>query len=166
ERRQHPLLRERGVPRHAPPDTRDVPALDLAEPDADAAAEEPVARVLPELLGGLQEVAALRCEVVERIVEPAVELGVVRRPEALGLAVHNLVLAAVEPVVLLGRFVAGELQSLAHVAVVRVRDARAKIAVRDRLVADLHRLRLSLGDLLLLLAHEVAEVALAGEPPE
>ena len=113
-----------------------------------------------------QEVAALAGEVVERIVEPAVELGVARRPEALGLAVHDLVLAAVEPVVLLGRLVAGELEALAHVAVVGVRDARAEVAVRDRLVADLHRLRLGLGDLLLLLAHEVAEVALAGEPPE
>ena len=67
---------------------------------------------------------------------------------------------------LLGRLVARELEALAHVAVIRVRDARAKVAVRDRLVADLHRLRLGLGDLLLLLAHEVAEIALAGEPPE
>ena len=49
----------------------DVPALDLAEPDADAAAEEAVAGVLPEPLGRVEEAPALVGEVVERILEAA-----------------------------------------------------------------------------------------------
>src|SRR5437762_7212879 len=64
ERRNHPVLGERAVPRDAAPDARDVPALDLAETEPDACAEEAVARVLPEPLGRVEETAALVGEIV------------------------------------------------------------------------------------------------------
>src|SRR5439155_2517217 len=93
ERGEHPLPRERCVPRDAAPHSRHVPALDLAEADTDAIAEEAVARVLPEPLGRVEELAALLGETVERVLKAAVELRVVRCAEPLGLPVHGLVLA-------------------------------------------------------------------------
>ena len=51
EGRQHPVGRERRVPPDAAPRAPDVPAPDLAEPEADTRAEEAVARLLPEVLG-------------------------------------------------------------------------------------------------------------------
>src|SRR5207253_10825 len=95
------------------PHARHVPALDLAEAEAAAAPEEAVARGLPQRLRLREECAALAGEVVDRILEPAVELRVVRRTEALRLAMDDLVLADVQLVVLLRRLVAGPLEPLA-----------------------------------------------------
>src|SRR4029077_16247599 len=55
---------------------------------------------------------------------------------------------------------------LPRLAVGLVADARSEVAVRDVLVADLHHFRLGFRDLLLFLADEVAEVALARKAPE
>src|SRR4051794_5867909 len=168
ERGNHSLLRERRVPREAAPDARDVPALDLSDPEADAAAEEAVARVLPEALGRVEEGAALVGEIVERILEAAVELRVVRRAEAFRLPVHDLRGTQVERVhVLFGQLIARTLEPFAPAAILRVGDRRADVAVRNVLAVD-RRLeaRLELSDLLLLQVDEVAEIALARELPE
>ena len=66
ERRDHLLLREHRVPLRRAEQARDVPALRLREPDADAAAEELVGRVLVEALRRVEERAALLGEIVER----------------------------------------------------------------------------------------------------
>src|SRR5579864_3197991 len=166
ERRHHAVLRKRLVPAGAAKHARDVPALDLAESEADPRAEEAIARVLPEPLRRVEEPPALVGEIVEGVLEAAIELGVVRRAEPLRLAVDDLVLADVQVVVLLRRLVARVLERLAALAVVLVRDAGAQVAVRDLLVPDLDRVRLGLGDLLLLLADEVAEVPLARKAPK
>ena len=76
--------RERRVPLDAAPGAAHVPALDLAEPEADARAEEPVAGLLPEVLGVGEQAPALLGEVVEREAEAAVEVGVARRRRAGG----------------------------------------------------------------------------------
>ena len=168
ERRHHPVLRKRVVPRDAAPDARDVPALDLAEPEPDARAERPVAGLLPHPLRRVEEVAALLGQSVEVEAEAAVELGVARRAEPLGLAVDDLRGAEVERVHLgLRQLVAGELEPFARRPVGLVADARAEHPVRHLLAVDgrLQR-RLQLGHPLRLLADEVAEIALAGELPE
>src|SRR5262249_62362867 len=132
---QHLVLRECGVPLSAAERPREVPPLHLAEPEPDAGTEEAVARVLPQRLGRIEEPPALVGEVVEREAEAAVQLGVVRRAEPLGLAVHDLVLAEVEDVVLLGRLVACLLEPLPDRAIRLVPDPRPEVAVRDLLVA-------------------------------
>src|SRR2546423_3362419 len=101
ERREHPVARERRVPGHATPRARDIPALHLVEAEPDAAAEEAVTGVLPETLGRIEESAALLCEIVEGVLEAAVQPGVVPRTESLRLPANDIVLAAVERVVLL-----------------------------------------------------------------
>src|SRR5438045_1792213 len=67
-----------------------VPPLDLAQAEPDWRAEEAVAGVLPQSLGVAEEVAALLGQAVERIRELAVEVGVRRDAEPLGLAVDGL----------------------------------------------------------------------------
>src|SRR6476469_10456001 len=51
ECREHPVARERRVPRHAAPGPRDVPAFHLVKAEPDVVAKEAVAGVLPETLG-------------------------------------------------------------------------------------------------------------------
>ena len=97
----------------------------------------------------------------------AVELEVVRRAEPLRLAVHDLVLAEVE------RRCAPRSRRCARARAARASSRSSSFAMRGRRSRygissspTLTELRLGLGDLLLFLADEVAEVALAGEPPE
>src|SRR4029078_5865091 len=90
EGRQHPVARERRVPLGAAPRTPHIPAPDLAQPEADARAEEPVARLRPEALRVGEQAPALLREVVEREAEAAVEVRVAVGAEPPGLALHDL----------------------------------------------------------------------------
>ena len=142
--------------------------LRLVEADPDAGAEEPVGRLLEDLLGRVEEVAALIGEVVEAEAEAAVELGVVRRLEALDAVADDADAFGVERVqVLLGELDPHLVDPLPLVAVGLVRHRRPKHPERDRLAVD-RRLeaRLELGDLLGLVARQLAEVALRGEAPQ
>ena len=169
ERGQHPVLRERRVPGDAAPDARDVPALQLAEAEADPGAEEAVAGLLPEPLGLGEERAALLGEVVERVVEAAVELRVASARRA-----------ARSPGGRPAPPAGGADSARPRSASFRARSSRSRVArssslpIRGRSIRygtsspatrRLQR-RLELGDALGLLADEVAEVALAGEPPQ
>src|SRR5581483_6138269 len=129
--------------------------------EPDAAAEEAVARLLPQALGRVEEVSALLRERVELEAEAAIEIEIRGRAEPLGLAVDDLGRAQVQRVqVLLGQLVARPLQALAAPAVGLVHDGGPQVPVRDLLAVDVRLQRgLELGDALGLVAYEVAEIA-------
>ena len=75
---KHLVGREEIVPLRCAKDARRVPALCFIEPDADAAAEQPVDGILVEVLGRVEERTALLGEVVEAVLElVGVEVAVV-----------------------------------------------------------------------------------------
>ena len=98
----------------------------------------------------------------------AVEVGVAVGAEPPGLALHDLRRLQLERVqVLLGELVPRRLDPLSDVAVLLVHQSRPEHPERDLLAVDRRgQGRLELGDALLLLADEVAEVALARELPQ
>ena len=155
-----------GIP--PPPHADHVPAARLVEPDPDSGAEEPVRRLLEHLLGRVEQVAALRREIVQPEAESAVELRVVRCLEPLDAVADDVDALGVERVqVLLGELDPSLVDPLPLVAVRLVRHRRPEHPERDRLPVDLGlEARLELGHLLGLLARQLAEVALGGEAPE
>ena len=168
ERGHHLLRRELRIPLGRAERADHVPALRLVQPDADAPAEELVRGLLVELLRRVEQVAALVGELVEPEAEATVELRVVRRFElrdAFADDAHSLAVERVQ--VLLGQVDADLVEPCALVAVGLVRHRRAQHPEGDRLAVD-RRLeaRLELGDLLRVLAGELAEVALGREAPE
>ena len=90
EGRQHPVGRERRVPLDAAPRAPHIPAPDLAQSEADARAEEPVAGLHPEVFRVGEQAPALLREVVEREAEAPVEVRVAVGAEPPGLALHDL----------------------------------------------------------------------------
>ena len=140
-----------------------------ARPMPDALAQDAVHRVLVEPLGRVEEGPALRGEALEVVPEAvAVEVEVRRRAEVGHRALRRVDGVEVERVqVLLGEVVPRRLEPRARVAIGGVGDRRRQHPVADRLalVLDLE-LRLALGDLLRVLARQLAEEALAAEPEE
>jgi hypothetical protein len=116
----------------------------------------------------VQEGAAPLAHLVEPESESAVELDVVGRSEGMhgvGDDLNRLELEREQ--VLLGERVAGVLEPFALVPVGLVRDRRPQHPVRDLLAVDRRReLGLQVGRALVVVAGQVAEVALAGELPE
>src|SRR5579872_1154124 len=168
ERGEHPLRGERGVPLRRAHDARDVPALGLVEADADALAEEAVDRVLVQRLGRGDERTALLGELVELVLEAVVELTVRRDAEVAHRGVRLEMAGEQDRIhVLVRQLVADPLEALALRAVVVVRDRGAQHAERDLVAVDgCRQRRLGLRRLLVLLARQRAEVALAREAPE
>ena len=167
EGRQHAVGREGGVPVGAAPGASHVRALDLVQPQPDARPEEAFARLRPEALRVREQAAALLREVVQREAEAAVQVGVIRRAQPPCLALDDLRRLQLERVqVLLGELVPRLFDPRPDVAVLLVHQSRPEHPVRDLLAVDRRRQRrLELGDPLCLLAHEVAEIALARELP-
>src|SRR5262249_53391029 len=151
--------RECGVPFGSAPGTPYVPTRDLAEPESEPCAEEPVARLFPEGLRVGEQPAALFGEVVEQEAEAAVEVGVVLGAEPPRLALADLRSLKLEDVqMILGELVPRRLDSGADVAVLLVHKSRLEHPIRDLLAVDCCGQRcLELGDPLRLLADEVAE---------
>ena len=149
-------------------DTRDVEAPRLLERHAGAAAQERVERGHVELLGLGEEGAALLGELVEREPEAVVELEIARSAEgARALAPLLVQRGPARGQLLLRERDARRVELFALAAVGLVRDRGAEHPVRDVLAVDARReRRLEAGDLLGLGSRQVAEVALAGEPPE
>jgi hypothetical protein len=168
ERRQHPVGREGRVPFDAAPGPAHVPALDLAEPDPDTRAEEPVACLHPEVLRVGKEAPALLREVVEGQAEAPVEVGVAVGAQPAGLALDDLRRLQLErDQVFLGERESRRVDPLAYGAALLVHQPRPEHPERDLLAVDrCGQSRLELCDALLLLADEVAEVAGARELPQ
>ena len=170
ERRQHPVAP--GTPSPSSRRARRAPTSQRStspSPSADARAEEPVARLLPQVLGDGEEAPALLREVVEREAEARGRGRRSCRRRAAGSRAGRprprCSSSGVQ--VLLGELVPRRLDPLAAVAVVLVHQPRPEHPVRDLLAVDRRRQRrLELGDALRLLAHEVAEVARARELPQ
>src|SRR6266545_4126963 len=168
ERGHHPVRRELRVPFGGAERANHVPALGLAEADADTRAEEPVHRLLEQLLRRVENSAALVGELFEAKAEAAIELGVVRRLElldALGDDSHAVRVERVQ--VLLGQLDPDLVEELAPVAVGLVRDRGPQHAERNGVAVD-RRLeaRLEGRDPLGVLSRQLAEVALHREAPE
>ena len=168
ERRQHPVGREGGVPLDAAPGPAHVPALDLAEPDADARSEEPVAGLHPEVLRVVEEAPALLRQVVEGQAETPVEVGVAVGAEPSCLALDDLRSLELErDQVLLGELDSRRVDPLPDGAALLVHQPGPEHPERDLLAVDRGgQGRLELCDALLLFFHEVAEVARARELPQ
>src|SRR2546430_15005700 len=168
ESRQHPVGRERRVPGGAAPGPAHVPALDLAERDVDARAEEAVARLHPEVLRIGEQAPALLREIVEGEAEAPVEVGIAVGTELPGLALDDPCSLPLQPVeVLLGKFGPRRLDPLPDVAMLLVDQSRPEHPERDlRAVDGGGQGGLELGNALLLRAHEVPEVARARELPQ
>ena len=128
------------------------------------------AQRLVELLRRVEERAALLGEVVERRGRQgfAVELEVVVEPEVACPALHRLSGVQVKRVhVLVEESVAARVELAALVAVRLVGEGRADHSIRDLLAVDRDReLRFELGELLGVFPGQLAEIPLAGEPPE
>ena len=165
---QHLLLRELRIPLRRSERADHVPALRLVQADAGPRAEEPVGRLLEDLLRRVEERAALVGEVVEPEPEAAVEVGVVRRLELLHALADEVDALDVERVeVLLGQLDSDAVDLLPLVAVRLVRHRRPQHAERNRLAVHVGlEARLELGGLLCLLAGQLAQIPLGGEAPE
>ena len=133
-----------------------------------SARERAVHALLVELLGVGEERLALRRQLLEPEAEALVELDVGRDAERGQLAADDLDAVQVDRVqVLLGRLPHRAVELLALAAVGLVGHLRADHPEGQRLAVDGHlELGLELGELLGVLARELAEVALAAELPE
>ena len=170
ERRDHLVGREHRIPLGGAEETRHVPTLCLGERDADAGAEKLVGPVLVELFRRVEERAALHREVVQcrgRQRLP-VQLEVVVELEVARSALHRLGSVQMERVhVLVEKIVRALVEHATLVSVRFVRKGRADHPVRNLLAVHRHsELRFQLGELFGVITGELAEIALAGEPPK
>ncbi len=168
ERRQHAVRRVELVEVGSAEETCDVPRAGVGEPDPEPGAEQPVAFALPELLGLVEDRAALHGEVVETEAEALVELVVVRRAELVDRVAVDLRCFEVDRVqVLVEQPDARLLERAALVAIRLVRHRHPKHPVRHRLAVHgrLER-RLLAREACLVLARQVAEESFAREPPQ
>ena len=169
QRRHHPVGGKRLVPARAAEEAADVVPLGLAEAEAHVLAQRPIHRLLVQALRRVEEGPALGRQPFEVYTEAvAVELEVRRRAEVWHGTLRDVDGVEVERVqVLLGEGATRVLQAAPLVAVGGVRDRRRQHPVADR--AAVHRgleRRLELGDLLRVLAGQLAHVALAAESEE
>jgi hypothetical protein len=169
QRRHEPVGGEMRLPARALEQAVDVPAARVCEPDPDALAEELVRLLLPELLGRVEEAAALGAELFQPPAEALhVEVPVRAAADCARCVVGDLHALEVDRVqVLVGQLRERRVEPAAPVPVVLVRHRRAQHPVVDLLAVD-RRLqgRLELRDPLGVRLREVAHVALAGEAPE
>ena len=170
QRGNHPVGGKHRVPLGRPKQPRDIPALRFGERDAHARAEELVGRLLVQTLRRVEEVSALLGQLVERRGRQglAVQLEVVGEAEVARTLLHDARRVEMQGVhVLVEQVVRARVQLAAFVAVRLVRKRGADHAVRDLLALDGDgKLGFQLGELLCVVARQVAEVALAGETPE
>src|ERR687891_2501199 len=166
--RHHRVRGEAGVPLACPEEPRHVGTRRVLEPDADAPPEEGVDGRDVEVLRLVEEAPALAGELVQGETEALVERAVRGGPEAARrLAAPLLGGCVAVRQVLFGELDPDGVEPRPARPLGLVGDGGLEHPEGDLLAVDLGGQRgLEAGDLLRLRARQVAEVALAREPPE